>query len=452
MNKKRGAIIPNPIDTENTRKIVVCIPDTVEWLSLFTGLVSQLRYGWYWDRSTGDLDAIRDRAKRVYFEMQDQNGDCMALDCDEVADCIETSDNVKSALYELIQAFGGDTQGRPLPDSVMEQPLNNPAETCDLDALYGSAVQIIQSANRQIEDFLETIEAITNNQEALAEVFSFIPVLGDLLPIPEAISIVQKIREWLAEAYVAGYDLATETEYICALFCIGKLECEITAAQARDYFFAKAALIEGFEDAFTSVETLLTALANWQQSTGETVVEVMFGAAFGFMNFLNSMFGMDFASFVLKTRAGIPNDDWLFLCDDCAETEACFSTDSQYAVVVQGHWVNGYPDIQYAQSDAAGDEVEMRIVFPQNVELVSWIIESQSEATIISVNNYTLSLYDDADTLISTLYTHNNLDGGYIWHTVPGTTGATTVFRWAKLRQLHIGNIADIRLTVCVVI
>lgn len=330
MTKRKGAIIPDPIDTPGTRKVVVCIPDTVEWLSLFTGLVSQLRYGWYWDRSTGDLDAIRDRAQRVYFEMQDQNGDCMTLNCDEVANCIETSDAVKNALYALVQSQIENAQGFPLSATTKSTPLNQNYETCDKDSLWGSCLNTIQTINRLNMDFLETVEAATNNQEAVDLLISAIPIL-ETLPIDEALEFVNKIREFVQEFYLAGYDLDLETEFACELFCEAVAnDCKLDMNVITAYFWARAEALVGWENAFLSSLALLSAAANWQEQTGEEVVICMYALNMGFLNFLNSALGMDFGHFKLKARSGIPDDDWMTCpCADAWVHTFDFTIDDQ---------------------------------------------------------------------------------------------------------------------------
>lgn len=73
---KRGAIIPDPVDPAEQFSRVICIPGTPDWLSLVNGALWVLTQEWYWDASTGDVDAVVARAKRMYFEFQDQNGTC----------------------------------------------------------------------------------------------------------------------------------------------------------------------------------------------------------------------------------------------------------------------------------------------------------------------------------------------------------------------------------------
>lgn len=369
--------------------------------------------------------------------------------CEQVQECIETNQGVKDAIVNVMQEAGLQTPGTPLTGDLLTADLGNPNPTCDLDALYGSAVQIVQVTNRQIEDFLEVIEAITNNQEALSSALEFIPILGDVVPLPEIASFVQKIREWLQEAYVAGYDLSLETEFICDLFCIGKLECEITFETARNYFWGRAESVAGFGDAFESALTMLSALATWQEVAGVAVVEVMYGAAFGFMNYLSDMFGVDFASFLLRTRAGLPNDDWQFVCTDCSDTEACFNMLSTFMTVNQGVLISDYPNLPFARSETDGGQVEIRITFPEEVQLVSWWSQWQSLGSGANSNTRTIRLYAGG-IVVATLYNNTALNGGYTWQVEQGTNGAGTSFDEVRLVGSRNSWKQDARLEVCV--
>lgn len=76
MAKRKGAIIPDPVNPSGTYRRVLCIPASPEWIALVTGALYPLTQDWYWDEQTGDVDAVVDRAKQFYFEYQDQNGSC----------------------------------------------------------------------------------------------------------------------------------------------------------------------------------------------------------------------------------------------------------------------------------------------------------------------------------------------------------------------------------------
>lgn len=76
MPRKTGAIIPDPINPSGTYRRVICIPGSPEWIALVNGALWVMTQAWYWDAATGDVDAVVDRAKQMYFEFQDGSGDC----------------------------------------------------------------------------------------------------------------------------------------------------------------------------------------------------------------------------------------------------------------------------------------------------------------------------------------------------------------------------------------
>jgi len=94
MPRKTGAIIPDPISPSGTYRRVICIPGSPEWIALVNGALWVMTQAWYWDAATGDVDAVVDRAKLMYFEFQDENGEC---------------DNVGVPIG-AIMPFGGTTQ------------------------------------------------------------------------------------------------------------------------------------------------------------------------------------------------------------------------------------------------------------------------------------------------------------------------------------------------------
>lgn len=80
MTKRKGAIIPDPVNPTGTYRRVLCIPASPDWIALVTGALYVLTQAWYWDEQTGDVDAVVERAKQMYFEYQDQSGDCDVSD------------------------------------------------------------------------------------------------------------------------------------------------------------------------------------------------------------------------------------------------------------------------------------------------------------------------------------------------------------------------------------
>lgn len=270
--------------------------------------------------------------------------DCPVSICELIIDCIENDADVQAALGAFIQQQIGNAQGYPLSAKSNSEALNQGAETCDKNSLWGSCLYTIQTLNRLNLDFFETMEALTDNQEMLAFFVGAIPVL-ETLPIDEAIEIADKIREFVNDTYLAGYDVDLEQAMACDLFCLSVLnDCQLTAELIFDYFKSRALAIEGFEDVWTSALTIIHAMANWEEAVGEKVVLAMMACNIGFMTFLNSALGMDFGHFKALARAGIPDDDWITLCTSC-EWDATFPTNAAWDLWTFNDYFGAIPEV-----------------------------------------------------------------------------------------------------------
>lgn len=329
MTKRKGAIIPNPIDTEDTQKIVVCIPNTVEWLSLFTGLVSQLRYGWYWDRTTGDLDAIRDRAQRVYFEMQDQNGDCIVLDCDEVANCIETSEAVQDAIRNWLNnnynfSASDYPPNIPLPASERSKDragVFNP--DCDPDVLWAQSQQLVGWMDETITQALEAAEAASNTIE-VAQVITSITGL-DEVSADAVVGYGALLQDMIAENYAAGYSPTYRDNLSCEIFCAAKDDCEISIDDLFNIFKGRVEAYFGSAGTFDVLDDVIDYLTGNVIDT-VIVVDAAFFLMWGGITLANWVvgglakdveIGTKMLNTLLKLAVNDANSDWELLCEDC---------------------------------------------------------------------------------------------------------------------------------------
>jgi len=324
--KRKGAIIPDPIDTPGTRKVVVCIPDTVEWLSLFTGLVSQLRYGWYWDRSTGDLDAIRDRAKRVYFEMQDQDGDCMTFDCDEVAECIENSDATRAAIARFLN--GGTVPGDKMSAMRRNADLasgTNP--TCDWDILWSQSLAIVERMNDFFEYFTAEIETKSNSTE-IGTFLASLPVVENL-GIESLTGLSNTLFSALPENYAADYGAADPETGIfwyeklaCDIFCNAKPDCELSIEDVWQILQARMeAAISGLASDWTNLLAWVSDFADLD-ITAVNMADFFFYLAFsglrlGGLLIVTPATGDKVFQVAAALAADEPSNNWMTLCVDC---------------------------------------------------------------------------------------------------------------------------------------
>lgn len=165
--------------------------------------------------------------------------------CEEVAECLETENPaVVEALAQLIknnptilQALvdagvqnGGGTPGQEISEEQANQdilPENvKPDDECDLDALWGGMLYLVQSGNRSIVDFLETIEAASNALEAMAISAGAIPAAGN--SVSAGFEFANALQEFFAENYAANYTEGYEQGLACDLFCVARGDCELS--------------------------------------------------------------------------------------------------------------------------------------------------------------------------------------------------------------------------------
>jgi hypothetical protein len=318
----------NYTETDLLACLRVFIPDGDEYKQQLLTLMSvaATRAAW-WTDTDAERATRAGMWQRAYEKTLEELGDgCM--DCSWILECLEDEAFVEAmdnfiaglindsasatsiAITNTVQQQIGNGMGYPLSQDARNQALNQNADTCDEDSLWGSCLNAVVVLNRLNLDFLETMEAASENQEILSGFVSAVPIL-ETLPIDEVIAFADNVRAFVAEFYAAGYDVDLEGEFACELFCLAMdNDCKLTMDVLTDYFWNRAELIDGWENAFTGALEIVSALANWQETTGEAVVIAMMAANVGFMHWLNSALGLDFGRFQLQTRAGIPDDDW----------------------------------------------------------------------------------------------------------------------------------------------
>jgi len=269
--------------------------------------------------------------------------------CEQIIQCINENEATRAALVTLINSTFNENlaDGQPIPEIVQLANLFDKS-VCSNDQMWGNALSIVQFANRRTQDLIETLEAATNNQEGVALLVGAIPVL-ETLPVDEFFQIYQKFAEWLGEAYFAGYDVDYELERACDLFCMLQRtgDCVLSYQDIATYFIDRARGVSGFTNAFDSAITIIEALANWTEQTGEVVADVMFGVQFGFLGFLSSAFGAPFAAFKQSANIGIPTSAWEGTCEGCgwSRTANFNEIDGGFAPTTgeeYGEWSNGW--------------------------------------------------------------------------------------------------------------
>jgi len=323
-----GARVPSI--PPGSRRMVICVPDNVEWLSLVTGCLAQLTFGWYYNKNSGDWEAARDRAKQMYFEFQDQNGLCDMIDCDEVADCIESSENVQQAIRNWLDAnyqFSNSDYPPNIPLPAAERSADragvfNPG--CDLDILWAQSLQLVEWMNERVSQALDVIEATTNTFEFAGAVSQITGL--DEISVDAAFAYGGLLQEFIGENYAAGYSDIYRDTLACEIFCAAQNDCEISLDDLFNLFKTRVENYFGTSGTFGVLDDVIDYLTG-SAIDGTIVVDAAFFLLWGGVSLANWIVGgltnnMEIGTkslnLLLKLAVNDANNDWQLLCGECA--------------------------------------------------------------------------------------------------------------------------------------
>lgn len=245
------------------------------------------------------------------------------MNCDDVANCIETSPAVNSAITEIITNNNyGDRNtvigaGNPVFDS------------CNEDIIFGATTYLIDYVNTSIVDALEIIEVSTNFIEAIqlwAENAPF-PIVGQLAS--RLLQAIAWIQDNIAENYLANYTTGLRDTYRCDLFCIWmeSPDCKLTAGDVALYFASRVGAQSFFSTLSDSITFLIAGV--W---SGPQIVDAMFALvmismtaddAIGWFR-INGLYEWNVA---VALGSNNPDADWSILCDECITETWCHDID-----------------------------------------------------------------------------------------------------------------------------
>lgn len=354
-DKRRGKLLPSPVVPADTVCFTIQVPNAVQYRAAFLAQISILGEWQTWDHPIDgtvcdDCEVAAQLWRNALYEAvwSDECGGSMS--CDDVADCIETSEAVQQAL--AAQAANNPAQqqiinytatyGTPLSQAQRTASLGTVPD-CDYGILFAMCTAIIDQLNTNNEDFLQILEAATNNAERAQNVVSAIPVVG-LLPVDEAIEFIDQLVEEIQENYLAQYTTSVRDELRCALFCAAK--------EAEDCIISFDMLTKIFEDRLNyyldpvhTVEALVQYFVSGTWA-GTTVVDIMTLIQVAFWREASNWLGVNIRTLQIVARLAFdnPDPDWEILCEDCNQSwEKCWNTETETLpfMVVLGSYVPG---------------------------------------------------------------------------------------------------------------
>jgi len=307
-------------DVEGLRCITVFVPDDLEYVRILAGMVALTTQRTNWEGSPTDRTRRAEMCLNGYLAT-DWDG-CM--DCDGVADCIESDEGVQDAIASAIRSnvniqnaiaktYNPLAQGANMPASVTAQDLTGPNPTCDLNKLFGFINEGIELMNANNQDVFEIAEEESNIFERASIVVSAIPGLGEL-PVDEVIKYAQGIfTDDLFEAYNANDTEEYRRTLKCDIFCLAQdNDCKVSMDLLIEYF--KGRLFYSGEDLLEDIVDFLV-LGVW---TGTQVNDVFYLSQLLWLRFGNRFFKiLGLMGINTMFALGEPSDDWLLLCEVC---------------------------------------------------------------------------------------------------------------------------------------
>lgn len=324
-------------EVSGLRCVEIMMPDDDAFMPQLAGAIAMLTKQYQYQNTNEAHAAIIAKQWLTAYMATDWQS-CM--DCQDIADCIETNEATQDAINDLIanylSANDNNPVGKPLPSSKTTASLSglyNP--TCDLDILWSQCLYTVRTTNEVIKDALDKFETLTNPVELTVAAAEVIPEIGDTVgAIPSYIALLQS---FIAENYNADYTTTPVTGYedvlACELFCLCKSDCNITI----DRFYTL--LLNRVKDRYDTGEPVIAVLNDLAayllgiDSGGDLVADMAFLLIWGGLKLANFIIGgllsrPKVGDGVIKTwlqlAANNPDPDWNIICTTCPAYEDLF--------------------------------------------------------------------------------------------------------------------------------
>jgi len=236
---------------------------------------------------------------------------------DALATLITNNQTIINAISNSITNAGGAIPGQPLSPQQMQSDtlppnVKNEFGACELNALWGACLFLVQSGNRTITDFFEQVEAASNTLETTAIVAQTIPAAGPYASA--AVEFADQLQETLAEGYAGAYTETYENNLACALFCIARAGCELTPEMLLQVMAERVGYIEGTENFGVIMEVI--GVGVW---AGAAIADTAFWMYFGALAFgqqFGGVLGVRPLTDLMSLGADqLNSNNWETLCD-----------------------------------------------------------------------------------------------------------------------------------------
>ena len=315
-----------------------CLKLNLEWSPIILSLVSLLTEVGSWkdavDETYPPIIAIRRFLQGIECEG--------AMDCGDVADCVEselgTNQALQDAIYEVVNnsGFGNPNHVNATqttvydvnPAGALAEPVKE-LENCNLDVLWGGIRNgIVAYLDDEARSLLENLAPIADTAERLTIFLDAVPVLGDIAE-GLAFQITEIVPDLLA-LFSAYSSISNLNEIACHLFDLVCSECRYpTFEEVFNYYKSEAfpAMPDLSVATLEAVsEFLLEVLVTPAETTYHTIVLWEL-----FILNLNATFNGNHGTGAITNFAELGEDsasnNWQDLCDGCGEDYQIYTWD-----------------------------------------------------------------------------------------------------------------------------
>lgn len=325
---RKGKLLPDPVDPGTTVCFTIQIPNAVQYRAAFLGQINALGVASTWDHPTDGTECepceIAAQLWRNAIYEATWSDDCEGeVNCDEVANCIATSEAVQDALatqIELNTPSQGDIYntsyyGTPMSSAAANANLTGSAG-CDLNSLFGSVTAIVDQLNRNNLLFLARLEVTSNTVERVEQLIAAIPFF-ETLPLDDIVGFANTMQEQIKENYESTYTDSYRDEIRCGLFCLAQdaPDCELSFEMIQSYFENRLGASFDPERLFVDMVLYFT-VGTW---SGTQIIDMMTLVQVVVWKVASNWIGLRLRTLQLVGALGANDDDpdWELLCEEC---------------------------------------------------------------------------------------------------------------------------------------
>lgn len=250
------------------------------------------------------------------------------VNCDDVADCIETSPAVQVSINNYLEQNGQinpDSGGQTatmdtrLPDHATETVATDP-DPCDLDALWAGIREMVERIDGEGRDLLEDLAVLNDKVQQIERFINLVPIIGDFI-----VSVADFFTELVPDLLndYNAYSSPTALDAVaCDIFEMVCSDCRYpTYDELLDYFgsHSMAGLpqleVSTMAQIWEVAKTLPVGTPSIVWYTVNALQCIVLGLGGTWVgNFGRRTFGI-WCSFGEDN----PNDNWTILCDACPD-------------------------------------------------------------------------------------------------------------------------------------